>query len=84
MWRAQLTAWSERRSQGGASAVVIMGTPPCRGRAAVAGFSTADHTDIHVYVPVFWRFARVAAHPQCDGQAPGTTSAGQSGPADAD
>ena len=28
MLRAQVTAWSERRSQAGASAVVIIGVPP--------------------------------------------------------
>ena len=28
---------------------------PCRGGAAVAGFSTADHTDSDSYAPLFWR-----------------------------
>jgi len=44
MVRAQWTAWSERRSQGGASAVVITGFPFPAGCWVVV-FSTADHTD---------------------------------------
>ncbi|MGZ8803543.1 MAG: hypothetical protein ACXWZL_13280 [Mycobacterium sp.] len=45
MARAQVTAWSERRSQPGAAAVVIIGVPP-PGKGGAVGFSTADHTDI--------------------------------------
>jgi hypothetical protein len=37
MVRAQLTAWSERRSQGGASAVVIMGKVSSRRAVLVVG-----------------------------------------------
>ena len=50
MVRAQLTAWSERRSQAGASVVVIIGcsSPPGCG---VVVLSTADHTDTDGYVP---------------------------------
>ena len=53
MVRAQVTAWSERRSQASESAVIITGMhrnsvpiPP--------GFSTADHTDTD-YAPLFRR-----------------------------
>ena len=54
MVRAQVTAWSERRSQAGAS-VVIMGCPsPVRAVLRWSSFSTADHTDTDVYVPVLW------------------------------
>ena len=45
MVRAQVTAWSERRSQGGASAVVIMGSFLPAGVVLGGGCSTADHTD---------------------------------------
>ena len=61
MVRAQWTAWSERRSQAGAAAVVIIGVPPPgKGRAAMVGFSRADHTDTDVYAPLFWRLAGIA------------------------
>src|SRR5664280_2682570 len=55
MVRAQVTAWSERRSHAGAAAVVIIGVPPLQGGVAVAGLSTADHTDTAEYAPGFWR-----------------------------
>jgi hypothetical protein len=60
MVRAQVTAWSERRSQGGAVVVVITGSSSRR----VVVVSTADHTDTDVYVPLFWRLiARAVALP---------------------
>ncbi len=63
MVRAQVTAWSERRSQVGASVVVIMGLLP-RVVLGVVVVSTADHTDTDVYVPLFWRLiARAVALP---------------------
>ena len=55
MVRAQVTAWSERRSRGGAVLVVIMGRFPPARWCWVVGLSTADHTDTEAYVPVFWR-----------------------------
>jgi hypothetical protein len=53
MVRAQWTAWSERRSQAGAS-VVITGIPLPAGCWVVV-FSTADHNDTAEYAPVLWR-----------------------------
>jgi hypothetical protein len=58
MVRAQWTAWSERRSQGGASVVVITGVLPAEGRAC-GGLSTADHTDTGGYAPLIWRLPGV-------------------------
>ena len=55
MVRAQVTAWSERRSQAGA-AVVIIGCPsPGKAVLRSDNFSTADHTDTAEYAPLFWR-----------------------------
>jgi hypothetical protein len=54
MVRAQWTAWSERRSQAGASVVIIGVLPPVR-RWRLRNFSTADHTDTDGYAPLFWR-----------------------------
>ena len=54
MVRAQVTAWSERRSQAGAS-VVIIGCPSSGMAVAPENFSTADHTDTDAYAPLFWR-----------------------------
>ena len=60
MLRAQVTAWSERRSQAGASAVVvvIIGSLPRRGGVGAVNVSTADHTDTDGYAPPFWRLDR--------------------------
>ena len=54
MVRAQATAWSERRSQGGAVVVVIMEVSS-RGCCWVVGLSRSDHTGTDGYVPVFRR-----------------------------
>jgi hypothetical protein len=54
MLQAQVTAWSERRSQPGAS-VVIIGVPPPAGCCGAVNVSTAEHTDTDAYVPLFWR-----------------------------
>src|SRR5664280_1603007 len=59
MVRAQWTAWSERRSQGGASVVVIIGVPPPAGCCGAVNFSTADHTDTDGYAPLIWRLPGV-------------------------
>jgi hypothetical protein len=59
MVRAQVRAWSDRRSQAGAS-VVIIGIPPPAGRCCGAvNFSTADHTETDGYAPLFWRLGGV-------------------------
>ena len=55
MVRAQVTAWSERRSHAGASSVVIMGCPSPAGGGGAVNVSTADHTDTNGYAPLFWR-----------------------------
>src|SRR6478672_9608362 len=53
MVRAQVTAWSERRSQGGG---VRGGDHRCVPLGAgVVVLSRADHTDTHVYAPDLWR-----------------------------
>jgi hypothetical protein len=58
MVRAQVTAWSERRSQVGAVLVVIMEVSS-RGRCWVVGVSRADHTDTSLYVPYIWHLINV-------------------------
>jgi hypothetical protein len=55
MVRAQVTAWSERRSQAGAAVVIIDVPPPAFGCCGAVSFSTADHTDTDGYAPLFWR-----------------------------
>ena len=71
MPRAQVTAWSERRSQLGASVVAITGSSSSGCRSGVVVVSTADHTDTDVYVPLFWHLTTLAAalpdHPVTSG-----------------
>src|SRR5664279_6335021 len=55
MVRAQWTAWSERRSQAGASMVIIGVPPPVRRCCGAVNVSRADHTDTDAYAPLFWR-----------------------------
>jgi len=59
--RAQVTAWSERRSQAGASVVIIGVPPPVRAVLRCGGLHTADHTDTHGYAPLIWRLDGVGA-----------------------
>ena len=80
MVRAQVMAWSERRSQLGASVVVITGSSSRRVVLGVVVVSTADHTDTAVYVPLFWRLKPRAValpdHPSDVGRGPGGTREG--------
>jgi len=84
MVRAQLTAWSERRSQAGASAVVIIGVPPLPGSCCggAVKFSTADHTDTAEYAPPFWRLDPEKPATSCrnTGAPHGTSRQGQQSP----
>ena len=55
MVRAQVTAWSERRSQAGRGGGDHRVSLPRSGRCCGAvSFSTADHTDTDGYAPLFW------------------------------
>ena len=64
MVRAQVMAWSERRSQGGPVVVVIMGKVSSRRAVLVVGLSRADHTDTDGYAPVLWLLAIAMGHPR--------------------